>query len=114
MSDREQLVKQLRKVIEWVSERDHGMAVELDRVVHELEVLAGQPHRHRPRQSTALRTICPLCQRSVALLRSGKMRWHGSDPQCIGGGLTVEQAQPGITAEEAEQIKYAKYRAVRS
>jgi hypothetical protein len=37
---REQLVERLRRVIGWVSERDHGMAVELDLVVHELEELA--------------------------------------------------------------------------
>lgn len=35
---REHLAARLRAVIEWVSGRDHGQAVELDEVVHELEV----------------------------------------------------------------------------
>lgn len=36
------LVTRLRTVIEWVSKRDHGRAVELDTVVHGLEQLAEQ------------------------------------------------------------------------
>lgn len=38
--ERTDLLARLRKVIGWVSERDHGMAVELDDVVYALETRA--------------------------------------------------------------------------
>jgi hypothetical protein len=38
---REELLQLLRRAISWVSDRDHGMAVELDAVVHDLEQMAG-------------------------------------------------------------------------
>lgn len=37
---RAELVERLREIIGWVSERDHGVAVDLDLVVHQLEQLA--------------------------------------------------------------------------
>lgn len=41
-AERDALVKQLRGIIEWVGTHDMGVAVQLDRVVHELETLAAE------------------------------------------------------------------------
>jgi hypothetical protein len=62
------------------------------------------------------RVPCPLCGKPTAIHATGKMFAH-SDPKaatgalpCVGSGLTVGQAVPGLTRDEADEIRYGEFR----
>lgn len=62
------------------------------------------------------RVSCPLCHRPVVLTKNSRMRWHNTGPvaeQCVGSGLTLAQARPGITDQEAHAVKYTPGGAMR-
>jgi hypothetical protein len=95
------------------------VADELVRYIAELDQTSAQGvaalvAKRLQSETRGSRMVCLVCGRYVAANRNGKMAMHGvaggTSSSCPGTGLTLDQARPGITNAESEQIRWGHYR----
>lgn len=96
---REQLINNLRIIIEWISKRDHDTAVSLDQIVHKLETLAFQRGTAILAEMKRERDAARMDLHRIGAIISNPLRIISDQPALIFDGMRagdslVEGEQP--------------------